>query len=90
MIEKKYRNRLNGYFGRLFAAVTKSLPKEEVDGKLFDRRVSKGRVLILAVEHIRALEMQCESLEKERKSLLADIEKLRGNRGGKANYVARR
>ncbi|KAG9243889.1 hypothetical protein BJ878DRAFT_480683 [Calycina marina] len=79
MIEKKYRTRLNGYFGTLFVVVTKKPPLEEVEGKLLDRRVSKGKVLLLAIEHIRALELQCESLEKERNSLLEDNKHLRGN-----------
>lgn len=87
-IEKKYRNRLNGYFGRLFAAVTKRPHVEEVSEKMLDRRVSKGKVLVLAIEHIRVLEMQCESLEKERKRLLDDIEKMRYGWGEKVNYGA--
>ena len=88
MIEKKYRNRLNGYFGRLFAAVTKTPPPDELNGKRSDRRVSKGKVLVLAIDHIRALEMQCESLEKERKNLLDDIQRLRCRWGGEMSYGA--
>ena len=79
MIEKKYRSRLNGYFEKLLAAITSktSLAIGDDDGEDKIGRVSKGKVLVLAIEHIRSLDMQREALKKERKSLVMELERLK-------------
>jgi hypothetical protein len=62
LTEKKYRNRLNGYFDNLLAAIPRNEEGEEVGKGGDGRKVSKGEVLVLALERIRVLEGEVESL----------------------------
>jgi len=78
LIEKKYRNRLNSHFKALLSAISKKDIALEGEGEEeLDRRMSKGKVLVLAVEHIRALEMRTMALEKDRERLAIEVEMLR-------------
>lgn len=87
LTEKKYRNRLNGYFDTLLSAIPRKPGISESDGVMDtpDKKVSKGEVLILALEHIRALEKQRDVLEQEKKDLGNNLERLKSickNLGG--------
>jgi len=73
-VEKQYRNRLNGQFDKLLSA----LPAKDANGSRASseqqgRRVSKAEVLIMAKEHIAALEDINAALERERKMLTSKI-----------------
>lgn len=79
-IEKQYRNRLNGQFETLLSA----LPLEQdangakATNDQQERRVSKAEVLIMAKEHIKALEDRKATLENQRTSLVRNIKDLKG------------
>ena len=68
-VEKQYRNRLNGQFETLLLA----LPREDGEGE--GKKVSKAEVLVLARKHIR-------DLERDRRRLEEDNERLGGRMGG--------
>jgi hypothetical protein len=80
MIEKKYRNRLNGHFEELLEVITKTDFKMEMEIELGkdDKRISKGKVLILAMEHIRALKIRNGELERNVNELGAKVMRLGG------------
>ena len=76
LTEKKYRNRLNCYFDTLLAAIPRKpgLSRNEDDelGHAVDepeRKISKGEVLVMALEHIKALEKQRDALEIEKRDM---------------------
>lgn len=77
LTEKKYRNRLNGYFDNLLSAIPKHTAVQN-EGKVTgeEKKVSKGEVLILALEHIHALEKEVEGLRREKTELGDEVEKL--------------
>jgi len=68
-VEKQYRNRLNGQFETLLLV----LPREDGEGE--GKKVSKAEVLVLARKHIR-------DLERDRRRLEEDNERLSGRMGG--------
>ncbi|KAG4432617.1 hypothetical protein IFR05_011913 [Cadophora sp. M221] len=78
--EKRYRSRLNDQFDTLLsalpassvAAIEGSSGGKEQPG----RKISKAEVLILAKEHIQALETSREDLEEQNRRLTADMEHL--------------
>jgi len=77
LTEKLYRNRLNGQFETLLSALPPAHDASEVrNGD--EKRVSKAEVLILAKEHIRALEQTRLVLERERSGLSNNVESLKG------------
>lgn len=77
LTEKLYRNRLNGQFETLLSALPPAHDAGDArNGE--EKRVSKAEVLILAKEHIRALEQTRLELEKERTGLVDDVESLKG------------
>jgi hypothetical protein len=79
LTEKKYRNRLNGYFDTLLSAIPRKSGASDSDSIMVDvpeKKVSKGEVLVLALEYIHALEKQKEFLEQEKKTLGDDLERL--------------
>jgi len=80
LTEKKYRNRLNGYFDTLLAAIPRKPGMSESDDFVLDipeRKISKGEVLVLALEHIRALEKQRDVLEQEKKDMGNSLARLK-------------
>ncbi|TVY31524.1 Allergen [Lachnellula occidentalis] len=77
LTEKLYRNRLNGQFETLLSALPPAHDAGDVrNGD--EKRVSKAEVLILAKEHIRALEQTRLELEKEMSGLSNNVESLKG------------
>ncbi|KAH6679685.1 hypothetical protein B0J14DRAFT_304312 [Halenospora varia] len=80
LTEKKYRNRLNGQFETLLQALPPAPAGDNASGSdgPHERRISKAEVLILAKEHIEALERQKAELESQKNVLSQDLEKLKG------------
>ncbi|TVY86583.1 Allergen Fus c [Lachnellula willkommii] len=77
LTEKLYRNRLNGQFETLLSALPPAHDAGDArNGE--EKRVSKAEVLMLAKEHIRALEQTRLELEKERSGLVDNVESLKG------------
>jgi len=81
LTEKKYRNRLNGYFDTLLAAIPKTF--EGADGgrirvNIPEKKICKGEVLMLALERIKTLEKQRKLLEEENRTLSRNVERLKG------------
>ncbi|KUJ23093.1 uncharacterized protein LY89DRAFT_167008 [Mollisia scopiformis] len=80
MTEKRYRSRLNDKFGTLLSTLPQSLVADitttNANPEHGEKRVSKAEVLILAKEHIRALEQAAKTLEEENQALVEDAEKL--------------
>ncbi len=75
-VEKKYRNRLNDHFERLYSTVQAARDEEGSAGADDDARtLSKAQVLDLARRRILAL-------EKENMSLGSKVERLRSNMAG--------
>lgn len=85
LTEKKYRTRLNGYFETLLSAIPKPSGSTETagtGGDASEKKISKGEVLILAMEYIRELESGQAELEKQRNSLSSDMEHLKDASSG--------
>ncbi|KAK4663277.1 hypothetical protein QC763_607150 [Podospora pseudopauciseta] len=86
LVEKQYRNRLNAQFERLLAVLPLEQYKgghlgqgESCDGFATDeKRMSKAEVLDLATRRIKALEMEKERLNRERKELLRNMDIMAG------------
>jgi hypothetical protein len=88
LVEKKYRSRLNGQFERLIAVLpSRGGSLDDMDGGgggglLGDdddddaRRLSKGEVLDLARQRIKALEKENKLLARERDQLVADVDRM--------------
>lgn len=79
MIEKKYRTRLNGHFEKLLSAMAKGSPPVMGEGMAGEtgRRISKGKVLALAIEHIRGLELERAVLKEENHNLAQQLDQLK-------------
>ncbi|KAH9214173.1 hypothetical protein DL95DRAFT_446694 [Leptodontidium sp. 2 PMI_412] len=78
--EKRYRSRLNDQFDTLLSALPAS-SVSAIEGSSGGkeppgRKISKAEVLILAKEHIQALETSREDLEEQNRRLAADMEQL--------------
>ena len=85
LTEKKYRTRLNGYFETLLAAIPKqsgSADTPSVAGDAPEKKISKGEVLVLAMEYIKELERDQNDLEQQRKTLSSDMEHLKDASSG--------
>ncbi|KAK0654329.1 hypothetical protein QBC41DRAFT_59232 [Cercophora samala] len=85
LVEKQYRNRLNAQFERLLAVLPLDqhkgghLGQGGGDGFATDeKRMSKAEVLDLATRRIKALEMEKERLNRERKELLRNMDLMAG------------
>ncbi|KAF8864822.1 hypothetical protein BDZ45DRAFT_669197 [Acephala macrosclerotiorum] len=77
LTEKRYRSRLNDKFENLLSALPPSLVADTHTGAEHpEKKISKAEVLILAKEHIRALERAAEDLEGQNQALSDDIERL--------------
>jgi hypothetical protein len=77
--ERKYRERLNGNFETLLAALPKPAtggPTDRLTGEVEDRRISKGEVLLSAMAYIRELERSQRALEEERQYLENEVDRL--------------
>ncbi len=87
LTEKRYRSRLNDKFETLLSALPRSLLADADGGHIgsehAEKKICKAEVLVLAKEHIRALEREAEELEWENQALANDVEKL-----GKAMRVS--
>jgi len=82
LTERRYRSRLNGQFESLLLALPPNLAAE-ADGAVKEsdqpeKRISKSEVLILAKQHIEALERVREELEERHKTLENDFERTKG------------
>lgn len=80
LTEKKYRTRLNGYFETLLSAIPKQSGSVETPGATGDapeKKISKGEVLVLAMDYIKDLEREQTELEEQRKTLSSDMEHLK-------------
>jgi hypothetical protein len=85
LTEKKYRTRLNGYFETLLSAIPRPTGPGEMAGSARDtseKKISKGEVLVLAMEYIRDLERDQNELEQQRKALSSDMEHLKDASSG--------
>ena len=85
LTEKKYRTRLNGYFETLLAAIPKQSGAGDtptVAGDAPEKKISKGEVLVLAMEYIKELETDQNDLEQQRKTLSSDMEHLKDASSG--------
>lgn len=84
MVEKQYRNRLNGQFSTLLGALPPDLVGAEVEGYGRDdsgsneKKVSKAEVLVLAKRHIENLQREKMDLEDRNNALLGDMQRLKG------------
>jgi hypothetical protein len=79
LTERKYRERLNGYFETLLAALPEPVtggPTDRLTGEVEDRRISKGEVLLSAMAYIRELETSQRALEEERQYLENEVDRL--------------
>jgi hypothetical protein len=74
MIEKQYRNRLNGKFHALLLTLPSELTT--CDSNSNERKVSKAETLALAQRYIRELEAKGKSLETRNDDLKARIQRL--------------
>ncbi|KAH7346534.1 hypothetical protein BKA65DRAFT_278983 [Rhexocercosporidium sp. MPI-PUGE-AT-0058] len=78
--EKRYRSRLNDQFDTLLSALPASsvaaIEGSSGEKEAVGRKISKAEVLILAKEHIQALETSREDLEEQNRRLTADMEQL--------------
>ncbi|CZR51954.1 uncharacterized protein PAC_01831 [Phialocephala subalpina] len=78
LTEKRYRSRLNDKFETLLSALPPSLVADtQTSADHPEKKISKAEVLILAKEHIRALERAAEDLEGQNQALSDDMERLR-------------
>jgi hypothetical protein len=76
MVEKQYRNRLNGGFASLLAKIPLELAASsglETGGK----NISKAETLALAERYIRMLQDEGKELVKKNKRLEEDYDRLR-------------
>ena len=76
MVEKQYRNRLNGGFASLLAKIPAELAASsglEIGGK----NVSKAETLSLAERYIRMLQEEGKDLAKRNRRLEEDYDRLR-------------
>jgi hypothetical protein len=96
LTEKKYRTRLNGYFETLLAAIPRpsgaAAEPAATAGDAPEKKISKGEVLVLAMEYIRELEREQSELEEQRRLLSGNMEQLKGlsgmeTRGGVAGQA---
>jgi hypothetical protein len=90
LTEKKYRTRLNGYFETLLSVIPKPTGTGESNGTAAEapeKKISKGEVLVLAMEYIRELERDQTELEQQRKSLSSDMEHLKDVSTGMENEM---
>jgi len=84
MVEKQYRNRLNGQFSTLLAALPPDLVGAEIEGYGRDdlggceKKVSKAEVLVLARRHIENLEQEKMGLQDKNNDLMRDMQRLKG------------
>jgi hypothetical protein len=84
IIEKQYRNRLNGQFSTPLGALPLELVGSEIEGYGrggsggAEKKVSKAEVLVLAKRHIEDLERKILVLEGRNCALFKDIESLKG------------
>lgn len=77
LTEKRYRSRLNDKFENLLSALPPSLVADTQTGaEHTEKKTSKAEVLILAKEHIRALERAAEDLEGQNQALSDQMERL--------------
>ena len=83
MVEKKYRNRLNGQFSTLLGVLPPDLVAAEVEGYVRDgasaEKVSKAEVLVLARSRIENLVRENRELEGGKNALLQDMQRLEGD-----------
>jgi hypothetical protein len=80
LTEKKYRTRLNGYFETLLSVIPKPSGTGDAAGATAEapeKKISKGEVLVLAMEYIRTLERDQGELEQQRRTLSSDMEHLK-------------
>jgi Helix-loop-helix DNA-binding domain len=93
MVEKQYRNRLNGQFSTLLEALPLDLVGAEVEGYSkndsggTEKKVSKAEVLLLARRHIENLEREKRGLEGRNRVLVEDIQNLKGAWVGRGGQV---
>lgn len=81
LTEKRYRSRLNDQFETLLSALPASSVAAIEGGshggsEPLGRKISKAEVLILAKEHIQALETSREALQEQNRKLTTDMEQL--------------
>lgn len=80
LTEKRYRTRLNGQFETLLSILPSELVAAYNRSCCFgaeNQRISKSEVLILAKEHIEAMEEKRIELEKQNQALLNEIARLK-------------
>jgi hypothetical protein len=83
LVEKQYRNRLNGQFSTLLSSLPSDVVGAEVrgvgkrDSGGAEKKVSKAEVLILAKQHIETLEKSRRKLEEDKRALLVDVQRLK-------------
>lgn len=85
LTEKKYRTRLNGYFETLLSVIPRSSGNGETASTAADgpeKKISKGEVLVLAMEYIKELEKDQTELERQRASLGSDMDLLKDASSG--------
>lgn len=93
MVEKQYRNRLNGQFSTLLEALPLDLVGAEVEGYSkndsggTEKKVSKAEVLLLARRHIENLEREKRGLEGRNRVLVEDIQNWKGAWVGSGGQV---
>jgi hypothetical protein len=93
MVEKQYRNRLNGQFSTLLEALPLDLVGAEVEGYSkndsggTEKKVSKAEVLLLARRHIENLEREKRGLEGRNRVLVEDIQNWKGAWVGRGGQV---
>jgi hypothetical protein len=84
VVEKQYRNRLNGQFSTLLGSLPSDVVSAEVggvgkgDSDGAEKKVSKAEVLVLAKQHIETLEKSKRKLEEDKRALLVDVQRLKG------------
>jgi hypothetical protein len=83
LVEKQYRNRLNGQFSTLLSSLPSDVVGAEVRGVGkgdlggAEKKVSKAEVLVLAKQHIETLEKSRRKLEEDKRALLVDVQRLK-------------
>ncbi|KAG9239166.1 hypothetical protein BJ875DRAFT_244318 [Amylocarpus encephaloides] len=75
LIERKYRNRLNGQFETLLSALPTPAEDSSRDEET-EKRISKAEILTLAKERIESLERDMEALENQRGKLRGNLDML--------------